>query len=75
MTTLLLTTNTDAALNNAGGSIGGLTLLVLFISFVWIIFPFVVWMKLNRLIDYTHRALNNLRIIAESVEKPDQPKS
>jgi hypothetical protein len=78
MTTLLLTTTTDAdaAVGAAAAAlgIGALAwLALLFVGIIWLIFPFIVWAKLNRLIDHSHRALNNLRVIAKAAEEPDQP--
>jgi hypothetical protein len=55
------------------GILGIIWLALLVISIVWIIFPFIVWAKLNRLIDNTGRALNNLRILAKAAEEFDQP--
>jgi len=65
MTTLLLTTNTDAAAAAVAGGIGILRPLILWLLFfiigiVWLIFPFVVWVKLNRIIQNTRIAAQNL---------------
>jgi hypothetical protein len=76
MTTLLLTTNADAAGAVAGGiGILGLTWLAFFIiGIVWLIFPFVVWVKLNRIIRNTENAAQNLyglcTVVRREFEKP-----
>jgi hypothetical protein len=76
MTTLLLTTDADAAAAVAGGiGILGLTWLVfVIIGIVWLIFPFVVWVKLNRIIQNTRTAAENLyglyTVARQEFEKP-----
>ena len=75
-TPILLTSDTDAAAAVAGGiGILGLTWLAFFIiGVVWLIFPFVVWVKLNRIVQNTRTAADNLyglyTVALKEFEKP-----
>ena len=66
----------EAAAAVAGGAgILGLTWLALvIIGVVWLIFPFVVWVKLNRIIQNTHNAaeksLGLYTVARQEFEKP-----
>jgi hypothetical protein len=79
MPTLLLTTAADAAAAAVAGGIGILCLLILWLLFViigivWLIFSFVVWRKLNRIIQNTRTAVENLyglyTVARQEFEKP-----
>ena len=77
---ILLTSDGSAAAAVAGGiGILGLTWLAFFIiGVVWLIFPFVVWVKLNRIIQNTRTAADNLyalcNVARQEFEKPPIPR-
>ena len=75
---ILLTSDNGAAAAVAGGiGILGLTWLAfVIIGVVWLIFPFVVWAKLNRIVQNTRLAADNLyalyNVARQEFEKPPQ---
>lgn len=76
MTTMMATTtDTDFAGQLFGGVFGLLLIILLIIiPIAWVIFPIVVWVKFNRLLNMTQRSLNNLRVIAEAAEASTKDK-
>ena len=70
---ILLTSDADAVAGGVG--ILGLTWLAfVIIGVVWLIFPFVVWVKLNRIVQNTRLAADNLyalyNVARQEFEKP-----
>ena len=60
MLPMALTAQASAG-ENAAGAAGSLAFLgLIVIGIVWLIFPFVVWAKLNRIIQNTRTASENL---------------